>query len=150
MANKLQANRRVAGFSLLEVLIAMIIFTAAASIILDQVYVVLKYGDRARSAGKAIEAALNQAAAMPTVNWATVNAQIDTQQIRLGYRDDQAVAYDLSVRNFTVDNVVVDPTVAFSPYQVFDYGGSAELRLELLQMGLLPAAGSTTKVLGRQ
>ncbi len=150
MANKILPRKPESGFTLLEVLIAFIIFTAAAVIILDQVYVILKYGERARAAAESVNAALNRAALMSTVEWKTVSAQIGEREIKLNYRDLESRLMELQVRNFPIDGVEVSPTVAFSPWQIFDFGGAGPLRLEMLQLGLLPAPGSSASVLGRQ
>ena len=110
----------------------------------------MKYGERARAAAESVNAALNRAALMSTVEWKTVSAQIGEREIKLNYRDLESRLMELQVRNFPIDGVEVSPNVAFSPWQIFDFGGAGPLRLEMLQLGLLPAPGSSANVLGRQ
>jgi hypothetical protein len=66
------------------------------------------------------------------------------------YTDDVGFQKNMIVENFAIEDVAVPMTIAFSPFQIFDFGGNGDFKIRVLQPGLLPVIGSPTAVLARR
>lgn len=125
------------------------IFTAAAAVMLQQIGAIMKYGERARAAAHGLQTAINQTYLAGTVDWAKANVQTKEQELQLDYTAPSGDILKIAVSNYPYLGVSVPMTIAFTPFQVFDYGGYGGMRLRLVQPGLLPAPNSNTSVIGR-
>ncbi len=143
-------QKRVRGFALLEVLIAFTVLTISASIMLEQMHAIMKYTERARAKQLRISDTLNQANMFPSIDWRSVNGQLSEREFVINRLDEENKNRIIAVRNFVFEQVDVPMTVAFSPFQEFDFGGDGRFGLRLLQPGLLPELNSSTSVIGRK
>lgn len=137
------------GFTLLEVLIAFVVVTLSGAIMMQQLFVITKYAERAFAQQDKINESLNQANLFSTTDWNFVDSRLSEKELKLSKRDEESVAHSLTVRNYPYEDVDVPMTVAFSPFQVFDFGGMGSLNLSLLQPGLLPTSNTGRPVIGR-
>ncbi len=138
------------GFSLLEVLIAFTILTVGATIMLQQLYAITKYSERAVAKQLSVARAINDANVFATINWKEVNSRLSENELAVTRTDEMGKEKKIAVSNYVYEGVTVPMTVAFSPFQVFDFGGDGEFGVRLLQPGLLPDKGSTVTVMGRK
>ena len=125
------------------------IFTAAAAVMLQQIGAIMKYGERARAAAHHLQSAINQTYLAGTLDWAKVNAQIREQEVQIDYRSPSGEEFKIAISNYPYLGVNAPLSIAFAPFQIFDYGGYGGMRLRLVQPGLLPAPNSSTSVIGR-
>jgi len=142
--------RRDRGFTLLEVLIAFAIISVSASIMLQQLHSIMKYADRAIAKQVAINQGLNQASLFSTIDWKNANSRVSEKQMVVEYSDFVGFQKSMVVENFSIDDVSVPMTIAFSPFQIFDFGGNGDFKIRMLQPGLLPVVGNPTAVLARR
>ncbi len=141
--------RRKRGFMLMETLIAFAVFSVAASIMLEQLYVLAKYTERAFAQQRNVTELVNRANLFPTTDWTRVSIQLSEQEIELSLQNERQRTDKIAVRNYAYDSVDLPVSVAYAPFQVFNFGGDGEFALRLLQPGLLPASSASTTIIGR-
>ena len=129
-----------AGFTLIESLIAFLILSISASIILEQLRVIQIFSERARAQQRYITTALNDASLFYTFEIKTAFVQAEPDKITIT-PDPTNSDKKVIIKNYAYEGVDTPISRAFSPYQYFDYGGSPNFRLVLLQTGLLPGDG---------
>jgi len=123
------------GFSLLEVIIAMMILGVAASIILQRTRGQLDYAARARQHFQDASALLSRAAALPAIDMtlARVDKQPDHFTVYASGEDgdgDGLAAY--TIRNFPARGVDVPIEKGPAPWQVYSFDGKRNHSLTLL------------------
>lgn len=117
---------------------------------LQQLYAITKYSERAVAKQLSVARAINDANVFATINWKEVNSRLSENELAVTRTDEMGKEKKIAVSNYVYEGVTVPMTVAFSPFQVFDFGGDGEFGVRLLQPGLLPDKGSTVTVMGRK
>ncbi|TAH32245.1 MAG: prepilin-type N-terminal cleavage/methylation domain-containing protein [Alphaproteobacteria bacterium] len=140
-------NRR--GFTLLEVLIAFTVLTLGATVMLQQLYTIMKYSERSLAKQALVAQSLNEANMLSAIKWKEVSARLTEKELLVSRTDEEGKEKKIKVNNYKYEDVDVPMTVAFSPFQVFDFGGDGDFAVRLLQPGLLPNPDSPVAVKGR-
>jgi prepilin-type N-terminal cleavage/methylation domain-containing protein len=128
------------GFTLLEVLIAFLILSISASIILDQLFVLTKFAERARAKQRHVTDYVNDANMFFISDLKRASSHIAENQLLISVPVDEKPK-EVKIENFSQNQVNVPVSLAFSPFQIFDFGGEGDLAMRILLPGLLPSDG---------
>ncbi len=134
---------------MLEVLIAFTVLTVGATIMLQQLYAIMKYSERSLVKQAIVSQSLNEANMLSTIKWKEVSARQTEKELLITRTDEEGKEKKIKINNYKYEDVDVPMTVAFSPFQIFDFGGDGDFAVRLLQPGLLPDPESQIAVKGR-
>ena len=128
--------RAAAGFTLLEVLIAMVILAMAAAVILQHVRGLMDYARRAQIHYVDVDGMLNRAAEFGLRGPNTFEARMQADHIDLV--DHGASKPFAQVFNLPFGGALIPIDKALSPYQLYMLPGDLGRSLPLLMPGLKP------------
>lgn len=115
-----RAGSQCRGFTLLEVLVALIIATSASAIILTHLRVLIDLSDRIRRHQTETSQLLNEAARLASPDWSTSSAhRLRADDVAITLKDE--IDPSIFVRNFDLHDEVGPPAIdrAYTPYQVY-------------------------------
>lgn len=130
-------RRPAAGFTLLEVLIAMVILAVASSVILQHVSGIMDYARRAQIHYVDVEAMLNRAAEFGLTKTNAYETRYRADHIDLVKHGESRPLAEVFNLPFGGSLVPIDK--ALSPYQLYLLPGDLGRSLPLLMPGLQPA-----------
>ena len=109
------------GFSLLEVVVALLILAAASAIVLGQVRQNLDYAQRAKAHQKNVTLLLNRTAMLAAYNRGALHARpvVDAVEVYLP-NEVEPVA---TVRNYSYQGYDVPVSMGYSPFQIYAVAG---------------------------
>jgi prepilin-type N-terminal cleavage/methylation domain-containing protein len=127
---------RQAGFTLVEVVLAVIILAAAAAILLPRARGLLDYAERARRHYAAAGRLLDRVALLPALDLNTAEVKRDHDVFTITPKDSPA-ALPIKVSNLPVEGSDVPISEAPSPFQYFAFEGDLGHRVTLVGVGLI-------------
>ena len=123
------------GFTLLEVLIALIITVSAAAIVLTHIRTLMDYNRRVLQHQHQVTSLLNSTASFATLDFSHLKTDIQADYVDLiNYSRNKVMA---RILNFSPSKAALPPIdQAYTPYQVYKISPTTRYSLILLQPGL--------------
>jgi prepilin-type N-terminal cleavage/methylation domain-containing protein len=125
------------GFTLLEVLIAMVITVSASAIVLTHIRTLMDFNIRIRQHQHQVTTTLNSAALFSSMAFKQLQTNIKPEHVDLlEYNSAKIIA---RVKNFSPTNAHTPPVdQAYTAYQLYRILPESKYPLSLLQPGLAP------------
>jgi prepilin-type N-terminal cleavage/methylation domain-containing protein len=127
------------GFTLLETLVAIVILSVAAAIVLDHVRGLIDYVRRSQVHYRDVQGMLNRAAGMGLKDLGTMTGRLRDDHIELVPPGESSPI--ANVYNVPFSGVLVPIDKAYSPYQLYVLPGTLGRDLPLVLPGLKPPKG---------